>query len=149
MPRWPSAERPEAHVTLGAFYADRSQADAAEAAYRTALRLDPAFVPALVNLADLYRALQRDADGEPLLRQAVAIDPGNAVARHALGLLLLRTQRLERGDAGTGAGGPIGARQCALCLCLCHRAAHRRPKPGGACASSAPPTRRARPMSMS
>jgi len=90
-----TAERPEAHVTLGAFYADRSQVDAAEAAYRTALRLDPAFVPALVNLADLYRALQRDADGEPLLRQAVAVDPGNAVARHALGLLLLRRQQLS------------------------------------------------------
>ena len=90
-----SAERPESHVTLGAFYADRSQPDAAEAAYRTALRLDPAFVPALVNLADLYRALQRDADGEPLLRQAVAVDAGNAVARHALGLLLLRKQLLS------------------------------------------------------
>ncbi len=90
-----SADRPEAHVTLGSFYADRAQADAAEAAYRTALRLDPAFVPALVNLADLYRAMQRDADGEPLLRQAVTIDPGNAVARHALGLLLLRMQRLN------------------------------------------------------
>ncbi len=90
-----SAERPEAHVTLGAFHADRSQVDAAEAAYRTALRLDSAFVPALVNLADLYRALQRDAEGEPLLRQAVAVDPGNAVARHALGLLLLRKQQLS------------------------------------------------------
>jgi tetratricopeptide (TPR) repeat protein len=90
-----SADRPESHVTLGAFYADRSQVDAAEAAYRTALRLDPAFVPALVNLADLYRALQRDSDGEPLLRQAVAVDPGNAVARHALGLLLLRKQQLS------------------------------------------------------
>jgi len=90
-----SADRPEAHVTLGAFYADRSQMDAAEAAYRTALRLDPAFVPALVNLADLYRAQQRDADGEPLLRQAVTIEPDSAVARHALGLLLLRMQRLD------------------------------------------------------
>ena len=91
-----SADRPEAHVTLGAFYADRAQADAAEAAYRTALRLDPSFVPAMVNLADLYRALQRDADGEPLLRQAVAVEPGNPVARHALGLLLLRARRLEQ-----------------------------------------------------
>ncbi len=90
-----SADRPEAHVTLGSFLADRAQADAAEAAYRTALRLDPAFVPALVNLADLYRAMQRDADGEPLLRQAVTINPGNAVARHSLGLLLLRKQQLS------------------------------------------------------
>jgi Flp pilus assembly protein TadD len=91
-----SADRPEAHVTLGAFYADRSQMDAAEAAYRTALRLDPSFVPAMVNLADLYRAQQRDADGEPLLRQALAIEPKNAVVHHALGLFLLRARRLDQ-----------------------------------------------------
>jgi Flp pilus assembly protein TadD len=90
-----SADRPEAHVTLGAFHADRAQTDAAEAAYRTALRLDPSFVPAMVNLADLYRALRRDAEGEPLLRQAVATEPQNAVAHHALGLLLLRRQQLD------------------------------------------------------
>ena len=40
--------------------------------------------------------MQRDADGEPLLRQAVADRTDNAVPRHALGLLLLRTQRLTR-----------------------------------------------------
>ena len=89
-----SAERPEAHLTLGAFYAEQRRAVDAEAAYRTALRLDPEFVPAMVNLADLYRALQRDADGEPLLRQALAIEPDNADAHHALGLLLVRRDRL-------------------------------------------------------
>ena len=89
-----SAERPEAHLTLGAFYAEQRRAVEAEAAYRTALRLDPEFVPAMVNLADLYRALQRDADGEPLLRQALGIEPDNADAHHALGLLLVRRDRL-------------------------------------------------------
>ncbi len=89
-----SADRPEAHVTLGAFYADRRQPVEAEAAYRTALRLDPRFAPALVNLADLYRMLQREPESEQLLRQAVLIEPDNAAAHHALGLLLVRTQRL-------------------------------------------------------
>ncbi len=89
-----SADRPEAHVTLGSFYADRRQPAEAEAAYRTALRLDPRFVPAMVNLADLYRVLRREGEGEQLLREALLIEPDNAAVHQALGLLLVRTQRL-------------------------------------------------------
>jgi Flp pilus assembly protein TadD len=89
-----SADRPEAHVTLGAFYAERRQPVEAEAAYRTALRLDSRFVPAMVNLADLYRLLQREPEGEQLLRQALLIEPDNGAAHHALGLLLVRRQGL-------------------------------------------------------
>ena len=59
------------------------------------MRLDPRFVPAMINLADLYRTLQRDAESEPLLRRAVAIEPKNAVAHHVLGLLLLRARQLD------------------------------------------------------
>ena len=66
------------------------QPDAAEAEYRTALRLDPRFVPAMVDLADLDRARGQDASGAALLRQAMAIEPDNADIRHALGLLLVR-----------------------------------------------------------
>jgi Tfp pilus assembly protein PilF len=91
-----SSERPESHVTLGAFYVERQEYGAAESAYRTALRLDPSFVPAMVNLADLYRGMGRDIDGEPLLRQAIAIESDSAIAHHALGLLLLRKQQFEQ-----------------------------------------------------
>ena|SRR6266446_2959897 len=45
-----------------------------------ALVLDPRFVPALINLADLFRAQGRDADGERALA-------------HALGLLRVRQGR--------------------------------------------------------
>jgi tetratricopeptide (TPR) repeat protein len=44
----------------------------------------------MVNLADLYRAQGRDGEAEPVLRQAIALAPGFAPARHALGLLLVR-----------------------------------------------------------
>jgi hypothetical protein len=46
---------------------DRSKADTQ---YRTALRLDPAFVPAMVYLADLDRARGKDEQGAELLRKA-------------------------------------------------------------------------------
>ena len=85
-----SAERPESEVSLGAFEAARGQVAAAEKAYRAALRLDPRFAPAMVNLADLYRSTSRDGEAETLLREAIVAQPTYAPAFHALGLLLAR-----------------------------------------------------------
>jgi tetratricopeptide (TPR) repeat protein len=65
------AERPEAHLNLGLLDTRRQQPAEAEAEYRTAMRLDPAFVPALVNLADLDRARGMDQQGVELLRKAI------------------------------------------------------------------------------
>jgi Flp pilus assembly protein TadD len=62
----------------------------AENEYRTALRLDPNFVPALVNFADLERARGRDEEGAELLKKAMAIEPDNADVQYALGLYLVR-----------------------------------------------------------
>ncbi len=84
------AERPEAHLNLGLLDIRRRQPDAAEAQYRTALRLDPAFVPAMVNLADLDRMRGRDTQGAELLRKAMVIEPANAAIPYSLGLLLVR-----------------------------------------------------------
>jgi Flp pilus assembly protein TadD len=68
----------------------RRQVPEAEAEYRTALRLDPGFVPALVNMADLDRMRGADQEGAELLKKAIAIEPDNADARYSLGLLLVR-----------------------------------------------------------
>ncbi len=84
------AERPESHLNLGLLDIRRGQPDAAEAQYRTALRLDPAFVPAMVNLADLDRMRGMDPQGAEWLRQAITIEPQNPAIPYALGLLLVR-----------------------------------------------------------
>jgi len=84
------ADRPEAHLNLGLLETRRRQPADAEREYRTALRLDPAFVPALVNLADLDRVRGLDQQGAELLRKALSINPNNADAQHSLGLLLVR-----------------------------------------------------------
>ena len=84
------ADRPEAHLNLGLPGLRRQQPAGAEAEYRTALRLDPRFVPALANLADLDRMRGQDQQGADLLRQALVIEPNNADVRHSLGLLLVR-----------------------------------------------------------
>jgi predicted CXXCH cytochrome family protein len=84
------ADRPESHLNLGLLKTRRQQLSEAEAEYRTALRLDPKFVPALVNLADLDRQRGLDKEGAELLRAAIAIEPNNAAIKHSLGLLLVR-----------------------------------------------------------
>jgi predicted CXXCH cytochrome family protein len=84
------ADRPEAHLNLGLLDLRRRQLPEAEREYRTALRLDPNFVPALVNLADLDRARGRDEEGAELLSKAITVEPENADVRYALGLYLAR-----------------------------------------------------------
>jgi len=84
------ADRPETHLNLGLIKMRRSQIDEAEAEYRTALRLDSKFVPAMANLADLYRGRGNDKEGAELLRAAITIEPDNAAIKHSLGLLLVR-----------------------------------------------------------
>lgn len=73
----------------------QGKAAMARTAYRTALRLDPGFVPAYANLADLYRSLGADAEGEETLRAGLEVAPESADLHHALGLLYIRGKRLE------------------------------------------------------
>jgi tetratricopeptide (TPR) repeat protein len=89
-----NAERPESHLNLGLIAIAKGDPEQGEAAYRTALRLDPGFGPAAVNLADLYRQQGRDGDGEAVLRAAIDTVDGDADLLHALGLLLVRQRQL-------------------------------------------------------
>jgi predicted CXXCH cytochrome family protein len=84
------AERPEAHLNLGLLETRLGHPTEAETQYRTALRLDQNFTPALVNLADLDRMRGLNQEGVELLRKAMAIDPNNADIHHSLGLALVR-----------------------------------------------------------
>jgi predicted CXXCH cytochrome family protein len=88
-----NADRPEARTTLGSFLARRGQSVGAETEYNAALQLSPQYLPASINLADLYRQLGRDSDGETVLRAAIAVSPREAAAHHALGLTLTRLKR--------------------------------------------------------
>ncbi len=85
-----NADRPEAQTNLGLIYAQINQLDKVEPTYRRALELDPSWVPAYINLADFMRARNRDSEGEPLLKQAIHLQPNNAEVRQAYGLWLTR-----------------------------------------------------------
>ena len=88
-----NADRPEARSVLGNFYARRGLTGEAENEYKAALRLSSQYAPAAINLADLYRQLGRDRDGEVLLRAAIASSRQDAGLHHALGLTLTRESR--------------------------------------------------------
>ena len=94
-----NADRPEARASLGNFYARLGRFDEAHAELQAALALDPAFVPAYVNLADLLRAGSRDAAAEYVLREGIQQMPDAAALHHALGLTLVRLDRSSEGLA--------------------------------------------------
>jgi len=85
-----NADRPEAHGNLALLYAREKRFAEARRELATALSLDPSFTPAVVNLADLDRELGREAQGERVLREAIARSPDDATLQHALGLSLVR-----------------------------------------------------------
>jgi predicted CXXCH cytochrome family protein len=89
-----NSDRPEAYLNTGVLHAARGDLPGAVAALETALHVDSAFAPAYVNLADLMRAQGREVEGERLLRVGIARSDDDGAARHALGLSLVRQQRL-------------------------------------------------------
>jgi len=91
------ADRPEAHSGLGALHVQRGDVASAEREFRQAIEIDPTYSQASVNLADLYRRLDREQDADAALRGALRRIPREAVLHHALGLSLVRQQR--KGEA--------------------------------------------------
>ena len=88
-----NADRAEAQTNIGNLHLATGAWGPAEDAFTEALELNPQWVPAMVNLADLYRATGRDAEGGDLLLRAsrtAADSPEVALAR---GLWLVRQNR--------------------------------------------------------
>jgi tetratricopeptide (TPR) repeat protein len=85
-----NADDPAAQVNRGNFHTARNEFGAAERAYREALQLDPDFIMAYINLADLFRVTHRDSEGLSLLEQGLARLPEAADLHHSLGLLQVR-----------------------------------------------------------
>jgi len=90
-----NADEPGSQVNLGNFLSARGDSQGAEHAYREAMAIDPGWIPAIVNLVDLYRQSGRDAEGESLVRDALGRYPAAASLQHSLGLLLVRQKKLS------------------------------------------------------
>jgi tetratricopeptide (TPR) repeat protein len=88
------ADLPASHLNMAVLHENLGRRDLAEVAYGTALRMDPFFVPARVNLVALYNATGRNADAERVLREGIKRTPGEGELYYSLGLLLAEEKRL-------------------------------------------------------
>ena len=89
-------DRPEAQTVMAEVYQNRGELKKAESALRTALKLNPSWVPARINLADLYRITHRDHLAESLLIEAVTLTPDVPDVLIARGLWLVRHKKLKQ-----------------------------------------------------
>jgi tetratricopeptide (TPR) repeat protein len=91
-----NAERPEAQLNLGNYYAAIGDSEKAIASYKKAIALENIFIPAYINLSDLYRAQQKEVEAEKILKQAINTVPASADANYALGLSLVRNTQSKK-----------------------------------------------------
>ncbi|WIM14101.1 tetratricopeptide repeat protein [Enhydrobacter sp.] len=91
-----NADRGEAHMNLALLEIRRGNTLLADDHLARAVAVDPGFVPAYVQRADLYRARRDEPAAERILREALGRNPMSALAHFQLGLSLVRQRR---GDA--------------------------------------------------
>jgi len=90
-----NADSPSGQTSIGNLEARLGYNILAENAYLRALEIEPHYVPALINLADFYRASGRDAESRELLLHALRVAPDSANTHHAYGLFLVRSGRQD------------------------------------------------------
>ena len=104
-----NGDRAEAHLTLGAYFAETGQLDSAAAEYATTLRMNPQLLAGYVNLADLYREEGHDDAAERVLRDGLKHAPKGAGAelQYALGLVYVRQRRMPEAIAPLAAAAKL------------------------------------------
>ncbi len=103
-----AADTPSGQTALGLLELNLGQSRQAFAAYQQALAIEPDYVPALLNLADLHRASNEEAQAAALLQRAVSFAPEAGAANFSYGLSLIRQKRLAEalGYLETASHGP-------------------------------------------
>ena len=100
-------DRAYANVNLGNLYADTRDYIKAGSYYEKAMALETDFIPAYVNMADLYRLQNLDEQSESVLRKGLTLNPRAAVLHHALGLALVREKKYNEALAYLGNAGSL------------------------------------------
>ncbi len=99
-----AAERPESHLNIGALKAEQGRNTEAADEYNAALKLDPHYLPAILNLADLDHALGQEDASFGLLQKAYALAPDEPDAVYALALAQVRRRDAGAAEATLRAG---------------------------------------------
>lgn len=90
-----SADSPATQLSIATLEIRLVNLNKAEQAYLHALRIEPNYVPALINLADFYRGTGQEEKSEPLFKKALRLSPDSGVAHHSYGLFLVRKQNYD------------------------------------------------------
>ncbi len=94
-----NADRPESLGSLANLASQQGDVKEAERLYKQAIETAPYYVPAYVNLADLYRAQSDETRAYALLVKALTQDEHSGALHHALGLAQIRQGERKAGIA--------------------------------------------------
>src|SRR5215831_2298870 len=75
----------EVHLNRAVIYTNLRQEDAAESELREALKANPSYIPALLNLANLHEDRGRREEAQALYEQILTLDPHCFLALARLG----------------------------------------------------------------
>ncbi|MCI5144839.1 MAG: tetratricopeptide repeat protein, partial [Candidatus Electrothrix sp. AR3] len=82
----------EAHVNIGLIRQQQGDAKAALECYEKAIQIDPHLLTAWINLTSVCTMLEQDEKAVDSARQAVTLEPDNAMARNNLAVALYFSQ---------------------------------------------------------
>ncbi|ADJ29578.1 multiheme c-type cytochrome [Nitrosococcus watsonii] len=85
-----NADSPQSQLNRGLFSLHQGNVNEALNHYQEAIALDDTWLPAYVNLADLYRLMEQDDKGKAVLQDALQRFPDSADVHYSLGLLFVR-----------------------------------------------------------
>lgn len=91
-----SAESPLMQLYIASLEWNLGKTQLAEQAYLNAIKIEPSYIPALVQTAEFYRAIGQDQKGEQYFIQALQVEPDNADSNHAYGLFKIRQKRYQQ-----------------------------------------------------
>lgn len=97
-----TSDRAGAHMGMGIYYSDRGDIAKAEAAYRTAFRVEPDHIESRLNLAEMFYQQGRQTDGLQLIGEAVAAQPNNSLTHEAMGRYYIRQKQYKKGMQSIG-----------------------------------------------
>ena len=91
-----SLDMPSTQTELGNLELSLGKTKQAHSAYKTALRVEPDYVPARLNLADYYRGTAEEDKAASLLKQTLEFAPDSGAANYSYALSLVRQGDTER-----------------------------------------------------
>ncbi|WP_232012675.1 tetratricopeptide repeat protein [Vibrio aphrogenes] len=87
------SDRGFAHVALGNLAINLNRLDEAEQHFKKSIEIEPIFIPAYVNLADVYRQKRQEQKAQDILVQALNIAPENASIYYAQAMSYVRNKQ--------------------------------------------------------